>query len=62
VLAEHRYAANEKAAASARRRTEHVRAALFVAGSELDSVASGHYPHVEAPEVTAERFGGWIGS
>ena len=62
VLAEHRYAPNEEAATSARRHAEHVRAALVVAGSELDSVPSGHYPHVEVPEVVAERFGGWVGS
>jgi pimeloyl-ACP methyl ester carboxylesterase len=62
VLAEHRYAPNEDAAASARRRTEQVRAAMLAAGSELDTVPSGHYPHVEVPEVTAERFSGWVGS
>jgi hypothetical protein len=32
------------------------------AGAELDSIASGHYPHVEVPDVTAERFSGWVGS
>jgi pimeloyl-ACP methyl ester carboxylesterase len=62
VLAEHRYAPNEAAAASSRRHAEQVRAALVVAGAELDTVPSGHYPHVEAPEVTAERFSGWVGS
>jgi pimeloyl-ACP methyl ester carboxylesterase len=62
VLAEHRYAPNAEAAAIERRRTEQVRAALVVAGSELDSVPTGHYPHVEMPVVTAERFGGWVGS
>ena len=61
VLAEHRYAPNEEAAASSRRHAERVRAALVVAGAELDSVPSGHYPHVEVPEVTAERFRGWVG-
>jgi pimeloyl-ACP methyl ester carboxylesterase len=62
VLAEHRYAPNEEAAASAQRRTEQVRAALVAAGSELDSVPSGHYPHVEVPDVTAERFSAWVGT
>lgn len=62
VVAEHRYAANEEAAESSRRHAEQVRAALVAAGSELDSVPSGHYPHVEVPELTAERFGGWVGS
>jgi pimeloyl-ACP methyl ester carboxylesterase len=62
VIAEHRYAPDEEAVASAQRRTEHVRAALVAAGSELDSVPSGHYPHVEVPDVTADRFSGWIGS
>ena len=62
VIAEHRYAPNEEAAASSRRHTDQVRAALVAAGSELDSVPSGHYPHVEVPEVTAERFRGWVGS
>ena len=33
-----------------------------LAGSEPDSVPSGHYPHVEVPDVTAERFSGWVGS
>jgi pimeloyl-ACP methyl ester carboxylesterase len=62
VIAEHRYAPNEEAAASSGRHTEQVRAALVAAGSELDSVSSGHYPHVEVPEVTAERFRRWVGS
>jgi pimeloyl-ACP methyl ester carboxylesterase len=62
VLAEHRYAPNEETAASSRRHAEQVRAALVAAGSELDSVPSGHYPHVEVPDVTAERFSGWVGS
>ena len=62
VLAEHRYAPNEEAAASSRRHAEQVRAALVAAGAELDSVPSGHYPHVEVPEVTAERFGAWVGT
>jgi hypothetical protein len=26
------------------------------------SLISGHYPHVEVPEVTAERFSAWVGS
>jgi pimeloyl-ACP methyl ester carboxylesterase len=62
VLAEHRYAPNEEAAASSRRHAEQVRAALVAAGAELDSVPSGHYPHIEVPEVTAERFGAWVGT
>ena len=62
VLAEHRYAPNEEAAASSRRHAEQVRAALVAAGAELDSVPSGHYPHVEVPDVTAERFSAWIGT
>jgi pimeloyl-ACP methyl ester carboxylesterase len=62
VLAEHHYAPNEEAAASARRHAEQVRAALVGAGAEVDSVPSGHYPHVEVPEVTAGRFGEWVGS
>ena len=61
VIAEHRYAPTEEAATRARRHTERVRAALVAAGSELDSVPSGHYPHVEMPDVVAERFGGWVG-
>jgi pimeloyl-ACP methyl ester carboxylesterase len=62
VLAEHRYAADEEAAASSRRHVERVRAALVAVGAELDSVPSGHYAHVEVPEVIAERFRGWLGS
>jgi pimeloyl-ACP methyl ester carboxylesterase len=62
VLAEHRYAQNEEAAVSSRRHADRVRAALVAMGAELDSVPSGHYPHVEIPEVTAERFSAWVGS
>jgi len=62
VIAEHRYAPNEEAAASSRRHAEQVRAALVAAGCELERVPSGHYPHVEVPHLTAERFGGWVGS
>jgi pimeloyl-ACP methyl ester carboxylesterase len=62
VLAEHRYAPNEEAAASSRRHAEHVRAALVAAGSQLDSVPSGHYPHVEVPDETAARFSAWVGT
>jgi pimeloyl-ACP methyl ester carboxylesterase len=61
VIAEHRYAPNEEEAARARRHVEQVRAALVAADAEIDSIASGHYPHVEVPEVTAERFSGWVG-
>jgi pimeloyl-ACP methyl ester carboxylesterase len=62
VIAERRSAATEEAAASSRRHVGRVRAALVAAGAELDSIPSGHYPHVEVPEVTAERFRGWVGS
>jgi pimeloyl-ACP methyl ester carboxylesterase len=62
VLAEYRYGPNEEAAARSRRHAEQVRAALVAAGSELDSVPSGHYPHVEVPHVTAVRFRAWIGT
>lgn len=62
VIADHRYAVDEDAAASSRRHVERVRAALVAAGTELDSIPSGHYPHVEVPEVTAERFQRWVGS
>lgn len=62
VLADHHYAPNEKAAESLRRHADLVRAALIAAGAELHSVPSGHYPHVEVPEVTAERFSTWVGS
>ncbi len=62
VLAEHRYAPNEEAADSARRHADQVRTALVAAGAELDSVPSGHYPHVEVPELTAERFSAWVGT
>jgi pimeloyl-ACP methyl ester carboxylesterase len=62
VIAERRSASTEEAAASSRRHVGRVRAALVAAGAELDSIPSGHYPHVEVPEVTAERFRGWVGS
>ena len=62
VIAERRSDATEEAAASSRRHVERVRAALVAAGAELDSITSGHYPHVEVPDLTAERFRAWIGS
>jgi pimeloyl-ACP methyl ester carboxylesterase len=61
VIADHRYAADEEAAVSARRQVERVREALVATGTELDSIPSGHYPHVEVPDVTADRFRTWIG-
>lgn len=62
VIADHRHAADEQSAASTRRHVEHVREALVVAGTEVESIPSGHYPHVEVPAVTAERFSAWVGS
>lgn len=61
VLAERRDGPTEEAVDAVRRHAERVRAALVDAGAELDSVPTGHYPHLEAPELTAERFSGWIG-
>ena len=60
VIAEQRQTADE-AASAVRRHSERVRAALVAAGSELDSVTSNHYPHVEVPEVVADRFPLWLG-
>lgn len=62
VIAEHRYDPNEEEAARSRRHVEQVRAALVAADAEIDSIASGHYPHVEVPDVTAERFSRWVGN
>ena len=62
VIAEHRYAPSEEEAASTRLHVERVRAALVAAGSKLDTVPSGHYPHVEVPEVVADRFASWVAS
>ena len=62
VIAEHRYAPNEEEAASTRRHVERVRAALVGAGQKLRTVPSGHYPHVEVPEVVAARFADWVTS
>lgn len=61
VIAERRYAASEEEAASSRRHLEQVRAALVAAGSELESVPSGHYAHVELPQAIADRFSAWVG-
>jgi len=61
VIADHRFASDEESAASARRHVERVREALVAAGTEVENIPSGHYPHVEVPEVTAERFSGWVG-
>ena len=60
VVAEHPPAANDEAATGLRQHVGRVQAALRAAGYELDSVASGHYPHVEVPDVVAERVQGWI--
>ncbi len=62
VIAEHRYAPNVEEATRSRRQVEQVRAALIAADAEMDSISSGHYPHVEVPEVTAERFSRWVGN
>lgn len=60
VIAEQRHAADDVAAAAERRRLDAVRTALVAAGSEVDTLPSGHYPHVEMPELVAERLPGWI--
>jgi hypothetical protein len=62
VIAERRHAADEEVAARAWQHAGRVRAALVAAGSELDTVLSGHYPSVEMPEVVADRFERWVGS
>ena len=62
VIAERRYAETAEAEADARRHVDRVRAALAAAGSELETVASGHYAHVEVPELIAGRFADWVGS
>jgi hypothetical protein len=62
VIAEHRYAANPEDAAVAQRHVDLVRAALIASGTEVHSISSGHYPHVEVPDVTAHLWGDWVGS
>jgi pimeloyl-ACP methyl ester carboxylesterase len=62
VLAEHRDTPNTEAAEASRRRADRARAALAGAGAELDSLPSGHFPHIEMPELTAERFSSWVGA
>ena len=61
VLAEHRDTQSEEAAEAPRRRADRARAALVAVGAELDSLPSGHFPHIEMPELTAERFSSWVG-
>jgi pimeloyl-ACP methyl ester carboxylesterase len=61
VLAEHRDTPNAEAAEASRRRADRARATLVAAGAELDSLPSGHFPHIEMPELTAERFSSWVG-
>lgn len=61
VIADQRWAPDEEQAAIARRHAERVHAALDAVGSEVDTVDSGHYAHVEVPAVIAERFPGWLG-
>ena len=60
VIAERRYAADDEDAAVAQRHVDLVRAALVASGTEVRSISSGHYPHVEVPDVVAERFGDWV--
>lgn len=60
VIAEHRCATDEQEAASTRRHVERVRAAVVAAGSKIHTASSGHYPHVEVPEVVADRFADWV--
>jgi pimeloyl-ACP methyl ester carboxylesterase len=62
VIAEHRYAASSDDAAAALRRVDHLRAALIAAGTDVESMPSGHYPHVEVPDVVADRFRDWVGA
>ncbi len=62
VFAGRRDAPTEEVADTSRRHADRVWAALVDAGAALDSVPTGHYPHVEAPEVTAERFSSWVGT
>ncbi len=61
VIAEHRYAETAEEEIDARRHVDRVRASLAAAGSELETVASGHYAHVEVPELIAGRFRDWVG-
>jgi pimeloyl-ACP methyl ester carboxylesterase len=61
VVAERRDAPTEEMAASRRRHAEKVRALLNDIGAELDTVPTGHYPHVEAPAMTADRLSSWVG-
>jgi len=61
VVAERRDAPTEELAAARRDRAERVRTALAGIGAVLETVPTGHYPHVESPEMTAARFSGWVG-
>ena len=61
VIAEHLDTPDADAAETSRRRADRARAALLAAGAELDSLPSGHFPHIEMPELTAERFSNWVG-
>jgi pimeloyl-ACP methyl ester carboxylesterase len=60
VIADQRSAMDEEQEAQARRHVDRVRAALLAAGSEVQGIPSRHYPHVEVPALTAERFEGWV--
>jgi pimeloyl-ACP methyl ester carboxylesterase len=60
VVADRRDAPTEAMAEVYRKRTESLVAALRGTPTVLDSVPTGHYPHLEAPEETASRFGTWV--
>jgi pimeloyl-ACP methyl ester carboxylesterase len=61
VIADRQYAETAEEEVAARRHVDRVRAALAASGSELETIASGHYAHVEVPDVVAGRFKHWVG-
>jgi pimeloyl-ACP methyl ester carboxylesterase len=60
VVAERRDAPTDAIADVHRKHTENLVAALRDTPAVLDVVPTGHYPHLEAPEETAARFGTWV--
>ena len=61
VVAEGGSASTEEVAVTRRRHADRVRAWLAGVGSEVATVPTGHYPHLEVPAMTVARFSSWVG-
>lgn len=60
LIADHRSSPDEHEAAEARLHVARARELLAGTATEVETIASGHYPHVEMPEEMARRLLPWI--